>query len=275
MAKRTQHFDPRQSMRGNTYEVFHYNDFKSRHLEAHYHDFYEIYIFLDGEMDYWIDGTLYHLSPGDLLFINPTELHRPIPRSDDNTYERMVLWLNRAYLSGIENGLLEECFKSNRRLLRPDPMTRSAIHTLTNRLVEESYSKDFASECCAYGLLLQLLCIINRTALNNSPDVQVTPTLISKVLLYIGANFHEHLTLDMLASHFFISKYYLSHEFQRTVGVSIHRYITLKRLNHAYDLLSEGIPAGEVGLLCGFGDYTTFYKAFKSEYGISPSSLKQ
>lgn len=274
MAKRTQHFDPRQSMRGDTYEVFHYQDIESRHLEAHYHDFYEIYFFLDGEMDYWINGTLYHLQAGDLLFINPTELHRPVPRGDGNTYERMVLWLNRSYLAGIENGLLESCFELNRRLLRPDPATKGHIQALATRLVEESYSEDFGSKCCSYGLLLQLLCLINRTALNNSPDVPVTPTLISQVLSYLGTHFNEHLTLDMLANHFFISKYYLSHEFHRTVGVSVHRYITLKRLNYAYDLLSEGHPAGQVALLCGFGDYTAFYKAFKAEYGISPSTLK-
>ena len=51
MAKKTQRFDPRQNMNGNTYEVFHYLDLCTRHLDAHYHDFYEIFCFIDGDVD--------------------------------------------------------------------------------------------------------------------------------------------------------------------------------------------------------------------------------
>ena len=68
----------------------------------------------------------------------------------------------------------------------------------------------------------------------------------------------------------FVSKYHLSHAFSGEVGISVYRYIMLRRLLLARQLLMAGESAGQVCRACGFSDYTAFYRAFKSEYGISP-----
>ena len=90
------------------------------------------------------------------------------------------------------------------------------------------------------------------------------------ILAYINDHYAEELTLDSLAGRFFISKYHLSREFGRIVGRSVHRYITQKRLVAAKQMLGEGRSSSMVCQHCGFGDYSNFYRAFKSEYGISP-----
>ena len=87
---------------------------------------------------------------------------------------------------------------------------------------------------------------------------------------HIGENLHAELSLDSLAGELFVSKYHLSHAFSREVGVSVYRYILMRRLMMARQLLTDGEPAGQVCRSCGFADYTSFYRAFKSEYGISP-----
>lgn len=273
MPKRTQNFNPRQTMNGDSYEIFHYLDMASRHLDAHLHEFYEVYFFIDGDMDYWIEGSVYSLKPGDILLIDPMALHKPIPRSQSDRYERIVLWINKQYLSGLVNGALEGCFDGQRRLLRPAAADGRALQALAGRLVQEAYSDAPCSESCALGLLLQLLSLLNRAAESPGQKSWGTPTFITQILSYIGEHYREPLTLEHLASHFFINKYYLSHEFRRAVGTGVHRYITLKRLHDAYDLLQEGQTPGTVSLACGFSDYTAFFKAFKTEYGIHPSAI--
>lgn len=280
MPNKTQRFDPRQNMNGSTYEIFHYLDIKTRHLDAHYHDFYEIFFFLDGDVDYWIDGSLYHLKPGDVLLINPTELHKPVPRTETENYERIVLWINKNYLSEIEGGILEKCFDTESetysKILRLNSKEKNQMMLLTKQFVSEYYGDEFAGECCTFGLLLQTMSFINRVSLSRDATTTkkyTSSTFIAEVLSYIGEHFCDKLSLDELSAHFFINKYYLSHEFKRAVGTSLHRYITLKRLNKAYNLLEEGVSPSQTSILCGFGDYTNFFRAFKAEYGISPAEI--
>lgn len=276
MAKQTQSFNPRQVMSKDSYEIFHYLDMASRHMEAHLHEFYEVYFFIDGEMDYWIEGSVYPMKPGDILLIDPMVLHKPVPKTEADRYERIVLWINRQYLAGLENGRLERCFGGQQRLLRLSVTESRQLLVIAQKLVQESYGTEEFSESCAFGLLVQLLGLLNRMRPKATAAQQEgwsTPTLISQILEYIGKHYQQPLTLEQLASHFFINKYYLSHEFRKVVGTGVHRYITLKRLHCAYDLLEEGKAPGEVSAACGFSDYTAFFKAFKGEYGISPSMV--
>lgn len=282
MRKKTQRFDPRQNMNGDSYEIFHYLDIKTRHLDAHYHDFYEIFCFLDGDVDYWVDGSLYHLKQGDILLINPTELHKPIPRTETEIYERIVLWINKNYLSGMCGGIFEKCFDAKSptysKILRLSSNEKNQTLPLLQKLVSEYYGEEFGSKSCAYGILIQFMTTLNRIALASdaaSSEEYSTPTFITEILSYIGDNYSQKLSLDKLASHFFINKYYLSHEFKKAVGTSVHRYITLKRLNIAYELLMKGNTPSQVSAMCGFGDYTNFFRAFKAEFGISPASCSK
>ena len=118
---------------------------------------------------------------------------------------------------------------------------------------------------------------LNRIALHTQPQQEETAVsnLVDQVLHYIGRHINEELTLDGLAERFFVSKYHLSHTFTREVGVSLHRYIILRRLLMARQLLAAGVPAGQVSSACGFSDYTGFYRAFKAEYGISPAQYRK
>ena len=78
MRERSQLFDPRQTMQADTFEVFHYREPRANTVEVHHHDFYEVYFLLGGNVSYWVDGRIIRMEPGDLLLINPQELHRPI-----------------------------------------------------------------------------------------------------------------------------------------------------------------------------------------------------
>ena len=78
MRERSQSFDPRQTMQRDKFEVFHYREPRPDGVEVHHHDFYEVYYLLGGEVEYWVDGRIIRMQPGDLLLINPMELHRPL-----------------------------------------------------------------------------------------------------------------------------------------------------------------------------------------------------
>lgn len=276
--ERSQNFDPRQVMQRDTFEIFHYRDPRPGFVEVHHHDFYEVYFLLGGEVAYWVDGRIIRLSPGDLLFINPMELHRPVVDPDKPVCERFVLWVNKEYLEGLSteqvclNGCFDTALPGHSHLIRPGKAERAVLTARMGELVRESYSKDFGSDLSAQGIFLQLMVQLNRLARGTQPQQEgedLSP-LVQNAMLYIGENLSSDLSLEEIAGSLFVSKYHLSHAFSREVGVSVYRYITLRRLLVARQQLAAGEPAGQVCRSCGFSDYTSFYRAFKSEYGISP-----
>lgn len=278
MPKTTQIFDPRQQMRRPHFEIFHYKDTRPMTVEVHHHDFYEVYFFLKGHVEFRVEGRIYSLQPGDLLLINPMELHQAMVGEDD-AYERIVLWVSKPYLEQFSDGdvSLTRCFDNalptHTNLLRPSPARQDDIRRRLQELVREFYGDAYGGRLSAAGLLLQFMVELNRLADSGGKDEQAdaeASPLVSGVLRYIGDHYSEDLTLEDLAARFYVSKYHLSHEFSRIVGTGVYRYIILKRLVHARQMLSRGIAPGVVCANCGFRDYTNFFRAFKAQYGVSP-----
>lgn len=279
MAGKIQQFDHRQSMKNRQFEVFHYRERRPGNMEVHHHDFFEICFLLGGEVSFRVEGRTHTLTPGDMLLVNPQELHQAMI-DRDTIYERIVLWVDRGYLTELSSdGMdLAACFDdrlpTHTNRLHPSKTQRAELQTLLEKLVGEFYSDGLGNSQYARGLLLQFLVEVNRLALaGDKHNVRDEETdLVDKVLSYIGAHYTEELSLESLASTFYVSKYHLSHEFGRRVGTGIYRYIMFRRLMHARELLEGGTPPGEVYGQCGFGDYANFYRSFKSFYGVSPSA---
>lgn len=278
MATKSQRFESRQYMRKNTFEIFRYKDSYLKEVALHHHDFYEIYFFLSGNVQYNIESRSYLLTPGDVLLISPMELHQPMFGPDQRDYERIVLWIDKRFLEGFSmpGQDLTACFDTTRpghtNLLRPDGVQRQYLTYMLEHLLAENASNDMYQELASLSLLAQVLVHLNRLArLREKEEIKTHPdSAVYYVLGYINEHYNEGLSLDHLSNKFFVSKYHLSREFQRLVGTSVHRYIVQKRLVMAKQMLGEGMPSSEVYQHCGFGDYSNFYRAFRAEYQISP-----
>lgn len=267
-------------MKKHSFEIFHYRDPKMNPVAMHHHDFYEVYFLLNGSVEYRVEGRTFLLEPGDLLLISPNEFHQPLV-NPDFAYERIVLWINKAYLERLSSEELDLslCFNNDlpthNNLLRLSAVERAQITRTLSTLIEESYGTDIGKGIYSLGIFMQLMVEINRIALlGSNPGEPLRETqLVSRVLEYIGEHCTEEISLEALAQKFYVSKYHLSHEFSREVGTSVYRYVMLKRLLLARELLSHGQSPGTVCHSCGFQDYANFYRAFKAEYGVSPKDF--
>lgn len=284
MAGKVQPFNTRQHMLTQGFEIFRYCDSHLEGVALHHHDFYEVYLFLNGNVDYSIESRNYHLLPGDLLLINPMELHQPRVAPEKQPYERIVLWINKAFLQQLSSPQtsLTQCFDhsvpTHTNLLRLRPQQRVLITNLMVDMVRESYSSDYGGDLSSVSLLIQLLVEINRIALAEPQRHELedkSSDLMARALEYINEHYNEELSLNSLASRFYISKYHLSHEFNRLVGTSVYHYVIQRRLVIAKQLLGDGVPPTEVYQHCGFGDYANFYRAFKAEYQMSPKHFME
>ena len=92
------------------------------------------------------------------------------------------------------------------------------------------------------------------------------------LLQYLNLHLTEPLTIDQLAERFYISKYHMMRRFRQETGYSVHGYLTEKRLLLAQQLLARGCTPAEAAVQAGYQDYSTFSRAYKKQFGRSPSA---
>ena len=265
----------------DNFKIFHIRDKKDIKFEYHHHDFSKIVILIDGDLTYYIEGKAYILKPWDILFVNKNEIHKPVV-NPNKYYERIVIWLNPDFMAKYAQGNndLLKCFevaiKNNYNLLRLNMKSIEIIKNLIQDIQNCNNSNEFGSEILKESLFVQLMVLMNRLFLNSDKnrdieDIQYDKT-IEGVLNYINSNLENDLSIDTIASEFFISKYYLMRKFKNQIGSSIHIYVVQKRLILARSLISDGLSMSSVCSRCGFNDYSSFVRAFKKVYGVSPSN---
>lgn len=264
------------------FEVAHKWDTDLKDVELHHHDFYEVNFLISGDVTYVIESRVYHVRPGQMLLINPRELHQVYIQPDAAPYERYMLWISPSLLENLssEQTDLCRCFDMNRphygNLLHLSAEQRRMIPAMIETLLKEQDEPSFGSDLLRRNLLTELMVHINRLVdASDTPEEAGAQTMVARLIDYINDHYHEPLSLDTLAEQFFVSKYHLSHEFTRQMGTGIYQYIQKKRLLIARQLMAQGQKPVDVYAICGFGDYAAFFRAFRKVYGLSPREYVQ
>lgn len=263
------------------FRLFHLKDTSMECIDWHFHDFHKIILFLSGHAAYSIEGKHYTLLPGDLLLIAQGCIHRP-EIAEQATYERIVVYISPDYLSRISTPEcdLSACFVRTREnysfVLRPTERTDGYIQIL--RALEDAISD------CALGasllresLFTQLMVSVNRDSADGRLSYVEAASCDSKIvaiLQFINIHLSDSISIDALAEQFYLSKYHMMRRFRTETGFTIHGYLTEKRLQLAKELLCSGNAAQTVGTRCGFQDYSTFSRAFRKRYGVSPGVMR-
>ena len=263
----------------DNFKIFHIRDKKDITFEYHHHDFSKIVILIEGNVNYFIEGKCYNLKPWDILFVNKNEIHKPVV-DPTKYYERIVIWLSPNFMkeyNSSESDLLK-CFelasKNKYNLLRLNLMSMENIKSFIFQMKDCDSSEEFGSDILKNVLFLQFMIMLNRLFLSiessDKIDDVVYDQTIEDLLIYINDNLADNLSIDNLADEFFTSKYYLMRKFKAQTGSSIHNYIVQKRLIYARSLMSANYNLSDVCTMCGFNDYSSFVRAFKKTYGMSP-----
>lgn len=280
MKNTTRQYLKRQSMLTNDYEVFHYSDKAMDRVNLHHHDFYECYLFISGDVTYIIEGKTYSLLPGDIILINSKELHQAIINDKEVPYERIVLWLDQEFLNSLstETTDLKKCFEDENRenVLRAHVESQQTVKTILGKLLSLEEYSGMGPELLYRVYIVELLITLHNILFFHHKNINILiekNSLIDEIIQYINYHLDEEIKIDDLANHFFISKFHLIREFKKHSGTTVHKYIIQKKLILAKELILKGTPIIQVYVLCGFGDYSNFFRAFKNEYGVTPKQF--
>lgn len=248
----------------------------------HHHTYYEALYFLSGSVRYGIEGEQYQLNAGALLIVPPYHLHQ-VCLPADAPYERIVLGFDALLPENLSGGIcdLSTCLDTQRpghtNVFWLESGPREELHTLMHALLRESRQEEFGKSLAERTLLTQIFLLLNRASQSGAFAAALEPPgakLVRAVAAYLDSHYADSISLETLEKHFFVSRYYLSREFTRLVGCPPHRYLLQKRLANAQRLLRGGTPPQQAAALCGFEEYTNFYRRFRTAYGVGPQAYR-
>jgi len=253
--------------------------FTSGFISLHSHNYVEIlYCRNAAGVEYLVGSQRYKLQNGDIILIPPGISHRPIlPERLTEPYVRDVLWVNVDFLASLEQMFPWAASEQNQTAMIRTKGTRWEFlgEMFQNGVLEEE-KKLPGWETVVVANSLKILVYLDRASGDRSTGIMMAekPDLLGKVTAYIESHYAERITVSELAQKFYVSESTISHLFKQKMGVSIYHYVTQRRLISAKNLITKGVALEHVATQVGFSDYSSFYRAFKQEYGISPRQYR-
>ena len=247
----------------------------------HVHKNLELYFCISPHVDYIVNNAHYTLHPGDIVVINPGEVHKVVVRKP-HQYERffIVFPTNSFSEHTIDPlaALLRLTGGESARLRLPPEEWRCVLDLLyeTRDVCRES-GADSSSliQTKVYANVLQILCTVSENAsfICNAESRTSDPELaspIADVMLYIDKNLKAIESVKEIADAIHVSPSYLSALFRKHIGVTLVYYLQSLKMSLAKQMLEEGYSVSDACRETGFTDCSYFIRIFKRHLGVTP-----
>lgn len=236
--------------------------------EMHVHPWHEIYYMKKGRTRYLVDGEIYPVEEGNLVFIPKGHYHMT-----DSGYREMV---ERSLLSFDDElfdadtlAVLDELM--GERLISIPMHRLEGLDTLFEALGKAQSVDGKFGEAVRKIHTLSILAYVCRHKRNFKPKLSDADRIVHEVAEYVSAHYGEDLTLTSLAHRFSLSESHLSRKFKDVAGIGLNEYITHVRILNAERLLLDGKRSiTSVAVECGFNDSNYFSTVFKKVKGVTP-----
>lgn len=246
-------------------------------LPAHWHNHLEIICLDKGHMTAYINETSYELSVGDILIVNPKDIHYTHAHGDCHYYLMQIPTVHLERISPEWKLLYFEEYLSN----NPDPNSlnhqiSSLIHKLALLHDKRKNGYHLLMLTALYELLYTLYTkgssiLSARSKSRTDRDFQ----RIEQSMQYAKKNYKKQITLAEAAAHVCVTPEYFCRLFKKYTGQTYFTYLAQIRLLHFYqDLLQTEDSINYLLEKNGITNYKQFMHMFKEAYGTTPHRLR-
>lgn len=225
------------------------------HCPVHFHHAVEILYVLHGNKEVLINGRLYEMTEGDVLFCPPwfTHSYRPCPGG-----EQICVVIPCEFCTKFEN------FCKN--YIPSGVIVQDTDKTL---LLFLELLKNSDNHILYEGLVNSLIgFFIQKTKFSKEPMAQLQ-TKMGQIVQYIDEHYREPLTLSTIAQHFGYTKNHFSMLFSKYFSCGFVQYLNLIRVQKSVILLKTQ-KISMIYRSCGFRNPQQYFLYFKRFFGCSP-----
>jgi AraC-like DNA-binding protein len=245
--------------------------FRCHRFAPHTHETYAIGIILAGRQTDVLRGERHCARAGDLLFINPGDVHDGEPAGTGYAYRMSypsVAFMREIALelSGRDDAPAPYFPRGTAR----DPIAAAAFVLAHTRL--EANAEPIESDEAlvgAYAVLLQRHATSVRSACPAS-----APRGVARVRDFLEAHYADAIDLANLAALAGLTRCHLVRAFKRAFRLTPHAYLTDCRVRAARRMLATGAAPADVAAACGFSDQSHLTRVFKLRTGVPPGSFR-
>jgi len=250
-------------------------------VKTHFHNVHQMILVVQGAAQIGIDEKTYYVTQDSLVFISNLEKHAI--HVVESPYKRYVISLKQDFChmmlkdSPLLSILIQRPANFN-HVIKLNPDTVQKLQSVAEDMLQEIQQKNPFWKERLSSLISEILIRLYRVSSMSFPinDATNAVKIVTDVQSYIVQNSHDEITLEMMASQHFVSKYYLSRIFREITGYTFRDYLLLHRLSVAKDLLTHtNKSVTDVCYFSGFNNINHFIRIFKKHENITPYQFRK
>lgn len=230
-----------------------------------FHSYNELVFFMDGQSRLISKHIQLDLKKGSVVTIPCEQFHQFVVNNPEN-YVRCILGFETTDTLAFPIGEV-----INKVMVISNPP--AGLCHIFNSLIRVALSdlsdkeKELFLTSCVCQAVLELK-LFSGEQINR--NVSMNP-LTQQALSYIDNNFSRNIHINSIAKALNVSPSSLSHKFKADLNISVYRYLSEKRLSAARQLIAQGESLTRAAALCGFKEYSGFFKLYTKRYHCKPS----
>jgi AraC-like DNA-binding protein len=205
---------------------------------------------------------------GDIITVNPGEVHDGAPIGDGGRLWRM-LYLDPAIVAELVTDMTEGRGGMTCEFTQPK---------VSNKRIADQFGRLFrvmtSSVADPHGLKADesLLLVLGGLLLPGPARQRSVPAGIASARALIDDDPQGALTLAALAGEAGLSRYQFLRSFARATGLTPHAYILQRRIHRARHLIRHGTRLAEAAAQSGFSDQSHMTRLFVRSFGVTPGA---
>lgn len=242
-----------------------------RAFAPHFHRAWVLGCVLSGRRELMVHGRHYIAADGDVVILRPGEVHACAPAGS-----APFVWRGFHFRTGSAGAaqlrILSEA-RDGGPVCPAGPLLDELLEAHALMGGRASPAQKEASLCRALHRLGAAI-TPSKNSRPSLPPLLAEPGL-EALRAHLESHAQERFSLDDMASMAQMDKFRLLRAFARLTGATPYRYLESARVNHAQELLEQGLPPAEAALVAGFSDQSHLARAFRARLGVTPGACRR